>query len=1032
MIGYSDPLIRSMKCFDQFKLDVTNQCLWRGDARVPVMPKPFDVLTYLVEHAGRLIPQDELLKAVWPGTYVQPDVLRKHIKEVRRVLGDMAATPHFIETLPKRGYRFIPPVWEQTAVADPVGRAAVSTLVGRAPVLAALRDRLQRALAGERQVVFVTGEAGIGKTSVVQAFERSVSGIDPIRAAWGQAVEGFGGKEPYYPVLGALGRFGRGPDRPLIVDTLATCAPTWLIQMPSLVPPEQRASLRRETVGATTQRMVRELCEALETLTRTISLVLILEDLHWVDHSTLDALSAIARGREPARLLIIATYRPVNVILSDSPFKHLQRDLCMRGLAHEIALEPLSAPDIARYLATAFSPNQFPPGLEGVLHLHSGGNPLFTSATLDHLVQRGMLEWDGGCWNLTLPLERIEPGVPETLRHLLELQLEQLTDDERLVLTCASVAGETFSASDVAIMLAGVAIDPESVCDALVTRGQFLRTAGMTDRPDGARESVYEFKHALYRDALYRRVPAMTLTGYHHRLADALNAVRAAGRAELAGAAAAHYEAARVYDRAVNNLIVSADNALGRYAHGDALALLNYAHELNQRTQDTERGRRELDLLQRIGDAEYARGEMTHAAAAYERAAEMAIDSQSWSAAAQALLRAARAAVFFDVQRALDACERAAQVAGNPGMPALAARSTLVRLCWELLHRGWSRARAAEAAAAFETLYRSDADLTPADHILYANVQVFRSEYAEASARADAALRQLQPSDTLWEHLGALAAKGGALALQGRWGDAHETLTIALEIARRNENGPWLDILSGLFGSLHLQACDFARARDVASGRLAADPRDPGAPTQMHVLLVRGGAELGLGHLREAMRIFSAVRATTSNDQPIIQWYWRLQAQLGLAESALAAGDLPRARDEISHLTDAVADLDETMIAALAWECRARVDVARNGPDSAEASISRALQTVATCDVPSASWRVHVTAAAIRQLTDPARAEAHWDRARTILTGLAKSLEPHPRLHQSFLSSFAIQAILSGSHVMAATPARGRRNSRSS
>jgi hypothetical protein len=776
--------------------------------------------------------------------------------------------------------------------------------------------------------------------------------------------------------------------------------------------------------------MVRELCEALEALTRTISLVLILEDLHWVDHSTLDALSAIARGREPARLLIIGTYRPAHVVLSDSPFKHLRRDLCMRGLAHEIALEPLSASDIVSYMATAFSPNQFPAGLERVLHHHSGGNPLFTSATLDHLVQRGMLEWNGSCWHMTVPLDRVELDVPETLRHALEAQLEQLTDDERLVLTCASVAGEKFSTPDIATMLPDVEIASDTVCDALVARGQFLRTPNPDLLPDGSWESVYEFKHALYRDALYRRVPATTRIRYHHRLADALDASRTAGRAELAGAASAHYEAAHVYDRAVDNLIVAADNAMGRYAHADALALLSDAQTLNQRTEGPERNRREFDLLQRIGDADYARGEMARATGAYECAAQTAIDSQSSALAAQALMRAARSAVFFDVTRALDACERAAQAASHSLVPSLAVRSRLVRLCWDLLHRGWSRERAAETAAAFETLIRSDAGLTPADHILYANVQVFRSEYGDASARADAALRQLQPTDTVWEHLGALAAKGGALALHGRWGEAHDTLMTGLEIARRNDNGPWLDILSGLVGSLRLQACDFAGARDLASGRLAAVPDDRRVPTQMHVRLVAAGAELGLGHFREARQGFAAVRANISDDQPIIHWYWRLQAQLGLAEAELAAGDLPRARDEILQLTAAVADLDEAMITALAWECRARVDLARNAPDSAEASIGRALQVLAVCDVPSAAWRVHATAAAIRRITDPPRAEADTERARAIVAALANSLENHGRLRTSFVSLPVIHAILVGNGTAAPRPARVRRRTR--
>jgi DNA-binding winged helix-turn-helix (wHTH) protein/tetratricopeptide (TPR) repeat protein len=96
-----------MWLFQPFRLDVANQCLWRGETRVPLMPKPFAVLQYLVEHAGRLVTQDELLAAIWPDTHVQPDVLRRYILEIRRVLEDQAETPRFIETLTKRGYRFV-------------------------------------------------------------------------------------------------------------------------------------------------------------------------------------------------------------------------------------------------------------------------------------------------------------------------------------------------------------------------------------------------------------------------------------------------------------------------------------------------------------------------------------------------------------------------------------------------------------------------------------------------------------------------------------------------------------------------------------------------------------------------------------------------------------------------------------------------------------------------------------------------------------------------------------------------------------
>ena len=200
-----------MKRFDRFILDVANHGLWREHTRISLMPKPFAVLAYLVEHAGRLVRQDELLKAVWPDAYVQPDVLRKHVKQVREALGDRAEGSLYVQTVPKCGYRFIAPV-----VADGdrpsvlVDRAAAASPVGRGFALAALEERLAKALAGERQIVFVAGEPGIGKTTVVETFAHTAPSAQPMRVARGQAVEGFGGKEPYYPLLEALSRLGRG------------------------------------------------------------------------------------------------------------------------------------------------------------------------------------------------------------------------------------------------------------------------------------------------------------------------------------------------------------------------------------------------------------------------------------------------------------------------------------------------------------------------------------------------------------------------------------------------------------------------------------------------------------------------------------------------------------------------------------------------------------------------------------------------------------------------------------------------------
>jgi TolB-like protein/DNA-binding winged helix-turn-helix (wHTH) protein/Flp pilus assembly protein TadD len=108
-----------MKSFKGFRLDTANHILWREGARVPIAPKAFDVLAYLVEHAGRVVTQDELLEALWSETYVNPEVLRKYILEIRKALGDRPDKPEFVETLPKRGYRFIAPVVDESTVEPP-------------------------------------------------------------------------------------------------------------------------------------------------------------------------------------------------------------------------------------------------------------------------------------------------------------------------------------------------------------------------------------------------------------------------------------------------------------------------------------------------------------------------------------------------------------------------------------------------------------------------------------------------------------------------------------------------------------------------------------------------------------------------------------------------------------------------------------------------------------------------------------------------------------------------------------------------
>src|SRR6202522_651525 len=381
----------STKEFPPFRLDMVNECLWRrrgdeDDERIRLTPKAFAVLRYLVEHAGRLVSQNEILEAAWPDRFVQPEVLKSQIMDVRNALGDDPKNPCFIETIPRRGYQFIAPIKAESAGADPAVGLCSLKVVGRDIQLDELRNCLRKSLGSQRQVVFITGETGIGKTTLADEFmRRAATDYSGIRIARGQCVEGYGSKEAYYPMLEALSQLCNGSGGDKVVQILSTQAPTWLVQFPALVRREQRDTLQREILGATRTRMLREIGEALEIISSEKILLLVLEDLHWADRSTVDLISSLARRRSASKLMLIGTYRPVHVTLSQHPLRKVKQDLLVHQLCREIALEPLTEAEVAEYLAIQSPGATVLEGLAALIYRHSEGNPLFMLAVLEHL-----------------------------------------------------------------------------------------------------------------------------------------------------------------------------------------------------------------------------------------------------------------------------------------------------------------------------------------------------------------------------------------------------------------------------------------------------------------------------------------------------------------------------------------------------------------------------------------------------------------------------------------------------------------------
>jgi len=450
--------------------------------------------------------------------------------------------------------------------------------------------------------VFITGEAGIGKTTLVDAF---VAQVVPAEAVWlgrGQCIEQYGAGEAYLPLLEVLGQLGRRPDGARLVDRLRQQAPSWLRQLPALLPTTEYEELQRRSSGTTRERMMRELAEAVETLTAERPLVLILEDLHWSDYATLDWLALVARRRAEARLLVLGTYRPADAIARAHPVRPLTQELQRHGHCIELLLPYLPEAGIAAYLGQRFSAAQVPEGLAHVLHQRTNGNPFFLVTVVEELVRQERLGSPAAGWTRWDDLAAVVAGVPVSVRQLIEAQLAQVSLQEQEILAAASVAGTEFSAAAVAAGVEQALEDVEARCDVLARRGQFVHPQGMAEWPDGTVAARYHFIHDLYHEVLYEQVPVNRRMRWHRQIGARLEAGYGPRAREMATELAMHFERGRDSPRAVVYLQDAADNALRRYANVEAIGHLTKALTL-LRALPNPHEHIELALLTALGPA---------------------------------------------------------------------------------------------------------------------------------------------------------------------------------------------------------------------------------------------------------------------------------------------------------------------------------------------------------------------------------------------------------------------------------------------
>ncbi|CAG7857394.1 hypothetical protein MCAMS1_02198 [biofilm metagenome] len=599
-----DPSPQRTVNFGPYVFDRANAILRRNGKAIPMTPKAFAVLGHLIDFSGELVTKEALFDTVWPNVVVTEAALTVCIREIRKALGDEPSQPVYIETVHKHGFRFIGKI---NKISELI---AAHRLVGRDAALAALQSALAAALAETRQLIFITGEAGIGKTSVLETFVEQLSQTGDYWIAKGQCIEHYGAGEAYLPLLDALGRLCRQADEEALPALLVRYAPSWLSLLPSVRFSLGAAEKTDSMAKTSPERRMREIAEALEAISQNRPLIFCLEDLHWCDQSTTEMLSFLARRRDPARLLILATLRPADTIVNNLPLRDVKQDLQLHGLCTHLPLEFLSTTDIAGYLAANFSPNWFPEDLAAFIHQQTDGNPLFIVNVLADLRASGLLTQESGCWQLQASPKTLKKCVPENLQAMINQQVDRLEPGDQALLEAAGITGEPggvavqFTVTETAAALAVETADIEGRLEKLARTGHFLRSLGITEWPDGSLAGLYEFTHALYQNVIYARTPVTQKIVQHRRLGSRLEQGYGPHCGEIANKLAVHFEYGREFLKACHYLCLSANEASRRGASREAILSLRKAQQLLDKVAGTpERDRQELCVLQLLAPA---------------------------------------------------------------------------------------------------------------------------------------------------------------------------------------------------------------------------------------------------------------------------------------------------------------------------------------------------------------------------------------------------------------------------------------------
>ncbi len=635
--------------FKPYVLDCRNQRLWRGSEPVPLRRKTFAVLRYLAERPDLLVTTEDLLDSVWPGTVVGDGGLKVCINELRRALGDSFNAPRFIETVRGRGYRFVASSGRSLDGArDDKPQLRSGRFVGRERELNLLIAEMEEAFAGNARLVLLSGDAGVGKTRLAAELAslaaRRGGRVLPARCMERGAV-------PFWPWMQVLRNYAASLDDPSLRAALGVAG----AQLVQLDPVLQERLPERPAPGPSTPEEARfRLFDAFATVLRRAAaqqpLVLIVDDLHWADPSSLLLLGHLGREIHGTATFLLGTYRDREIDRSH-PLAEITAELLREPGSSRVALQGLAASDATLLLGELCGPS-VPARLAVQMLERTEGNPFFLEEMSRHLLESGVMDPSSGVW--PGDLAKALGGIPEGIRALLGRRLAQLSEPCRRALAIAALLGREFHADVLQLVREDTAAPPAIQWLEIVEEAVRAHVIVPVDR----RKQRFAFAHTLIRETLADDVVPARRARLHGIIATALERYYASELDDHIAELAHHYgEAARAGGdptRAIAYATRAGEQAIALVAHEAASEHYERALSILDLIQPGIPSPQRYLLLMALAEAFAGARNLAQARSSFRKAAEVARALQDREGFAQAVLGLSAETQDFESSRSRD------------------------------------------------------------------------------------------------------------------------------------------------------------------------------------------------------------------------------------------------------------------------------------------------------------------------------------------------------------------------------------------